>query len=176
MVKSSLLHHRTWPLINSPRKIEKTGLKTVRIVARSREHVNSNAWNIGVAQYQVQRIAEKEKNGQLAKLQRLKDSIGELSQDDEKRYRKAMRKIENDIIQNADVVSSTAVGAGDRRLEKYRFRQVLFDESTQATEPEALIPIVMGAKQVVMIGDHCQLGPVVTCRRAARAGVESMAV
>lgn len=65
----------------------------------------------------------------------------------------------------------TAVGAGDRRLEKYRFRQVLFDESTQATEPETLIPIIMGAKQVVMVGDHCQLGPVVTCRSASRAGL-----
>jgi len=68
-------------------------------------------------------------------------------------------------------VCVTAVGAGDRRLEKYRFRQVLFDESTQATEPETLIPIIMGAKQVVMVGDHCQLGPVVTCRSAARAGL-----
>ena len=101
----------------------------------------------------------------------MKDSIGELSQEDEKRYYKALKKIENDIIQNADVVCVTAVGAGDRRLEKYRFRQVLFDESTQATEPETLIPIIMGAKQVVMVGDHCQLGPVVTCRSASRAGL-----
>ena len=151
-------------------KIEKTGLKVVRIVARSREHVNSAVEHLAL-HYQVQRIAEKEKNGQLAKLQRLKDSIGELSQEDEKRYYKALKKIENDIIQNADVVCVTAVGAGDRRLEKYRFRQVLFDESTQATEPETLIPIIMGAKQVVMVGDHCQLGPVVTCRSASRAGL-----
>jgi regulator of nonsense transcripts 1 len=151
-------------------KIEKTGLKVVRIVARSREHVNSSVEHLAL-HYQVQRIAEKEKNGTLAKLQRLKDSIGELSKDDERRYRKAMRKIENDIIQNADVVCVTAVGAGDVRLASYRFRQVLFDESTQATEPETLIPIIMGAKQVVMVGDHCQLGPVVTCRRAARAGL-----
>ena len=151
-------------------KIEKTGLKVVRIVARSREHVNSAVEHLAL-HYQVQRIAEKEKNGQLAKLQRLKDSMGELSQEDEKRYYKALKKIENDIIQNADVVCVTAVGAGDRRLEKYRFRQVLFDESTQATEPETLIPIIMGAKQVVMVGDHCQLGPVVTCRSAARAGL-----
>lgn len=35
------------------------------------------------------------------------------------------------------------------------------DESTQATEPEALIPLSLGAKQVVLVGDHCQLGPVV---------------
>lgn len=39
--------------------------------------------------------------------------------------------------------------------------QVLVDESTQATEPEALIALSLGAKQVVLVGDHCQLGPVV---------------
>ena len=40
-------------------------------------------------------------------------------------------------------------------------RQVLIDEGTQATEPECLIPIMKGAKQLILVGDHCQLGPVV---------------
>lgn len=39
--------------------------------------------------------------------------------------------------------------------------QLLVDESTQATEPETLLPLVLGAKQVVLVGDHCQLGPVI---------------
>lgn len=39
--------------------------------------------------------------------------------------------------------------------------QVLLDETAQATEPEALIPLVHGAEQLVLVGDHCQLGPVV---------------
>ncbi len=47
----------------------------------------------------------------------------------------------------ADVVCATCVGCGDARLANFRFRKVLLDESTQATEPEALIPLVMGAKQ-----------------------------
>jgi len=45
------------------------------------------------------------------------------------------------------------------------------DEATQACEPECLIPIVKGAQQVVLVGDHCQLGPVVLCKQAARAGL-----
>jgi regulator of nonsense transcripts 1 len=49
--------------------------------------------------------------------------------------------------------------------------QVLIDESTQATEPECLIPLVMGAKQLVLVGDHCQLGPVIMCKKAAHAGL-----
>ena len=45
------------------------------------------------------------------------------------------------------------------------------DESTQATEPECLIPILTGAKQLVLVGDHCQLGPVVVSKRAGKAGL-----
>lgn len=40
------------------------------------------------------------------------------------------------------------MGAGDPRLSKFRFRTVLIDESTQATEPECMVPVVLGCKQV----------------------------
>ena len=43
--------------------------------------------------------------------------------------------------------------------------QLLVDESTQATEPETLLPLVLGAKQVVLVGDHCQLGPVIMSKK-----------
>lgn len=33
------------------------------------------------------------------------------------------------------------------------------------------MPLVLGAKQAVLVGDHCQLGPVVMCKRAAAAGL-----
>ncbi|KAI7751920.1 hypothetical protein M8C21_001931 [Ambrosia artemisiifolia] len=49
--------------------------------------------------------------------------------------------------------------------------QVLIDESTQSTEPECFIPLVHGAKQVVLVGDRCQLGPVIMCKKAAQAGL-----
>lgn len=40
--------------------------------------------------------------------------------------------------------------------------------SSQATEPECMVPIVMGSKQVVLVGDHCQLGPVIMCKKASK--------
>ena len=52
------------------------------------------------------------------------------------------------FVQNADVICSTCVGAGDPRLVRFRFRSILIDESTQATEPECMVPVVLGAKQV----------------------------
>ena len=48
---------------------------------------------------------------------------------------------------------------------------MVVDESTQATEPESLAGIVLGAKQVVLVGDHCQLGPVIMCKKAAKSGL-----
>ncbi|KAL8124788.1 hypothetical protein AgCh_012445 [Apium graveolens] len=36
------------------------------------------------------------------------------------------------------------------RLANFRFRQVLIDESTQSTEPECPIPLVLGVKQVAV--------------------------
>lgn len=48
----------------------------------------------------------------------------------------------------AQVVCCTCVGAGDARLKGFRFQHVLIDEATQSAEPECLIPMLMGAKQV----------------------------
>jgi regulator of nonsense transcripts 1 len=72
---------------------------------------------------------------------------------------------------NADVICCTCVGAGDPRLSKFQFKSILIDESTQATEPECMVPVVLGAKQLILVGDHCQLGPVVMCKKAAKAGL-----
>ena len=58
-----------------------------------------------------------------------------------------------------------------RGKKRRRFEQVLIDEATQGIEPETMIPIVTGAKQLVMVGDHQQLPPVVCCKGAAKAGL-----
>lgn len=88
---------------------------------------------------------------ELSKLQQLKDEAGELSSSDEKRYRTLKRAAERELLQHADVICSTCVGSGDPRLGKFRFRTVLIDEATQATEPECMVPIVLGAKQVTAL-------------------------
>src|SRR5438128_12502876 len=74
-------------------------------------------------------------------------------------------------VQSADVILCTCVGAGDPRLSKFKFKTVLIDEATQATEPECMIPLVLGCKQAVLVGDHQQLGPVIMNKKAARAGL-----
>ncbi|XP_059643144.1 regulator of nonsense transcripts 1 homolog [Cornus florida] len=150
-------------------KISATGLKVVRLCAKSREAVSSPVEHLTL-HYQVRHLDTSDKS-ELHKLQQLKDEQGELSSSDEKKYKALKRATEREISQSADVICCTCVGAGDPRLANFRFRQVLIDESTQATEPECLIPLVLGAKQAVLVGDHCQLGPVIMCKKAARAGL-----
>ncbi|KAK4802278.1 hypothetical protein SAY86_000481 [Trapa natans] len=148
-------------------KISATGLKA--ICAKSREAVSSPVEHLTL-HYQVRHLDTSEKS-EFHKLQQLKDEQGELSSSDEKKYKALKHATEREISQSADVICCTCVGAGDPRLSNFRFRQVLIDESTQATEPECLIPLVLGVKQVVLVGDHCQLGPVIMCKKAARAGL-----
>ena len=74
--------------------------------------------------------------------------LGELSASDEKRYANLKRQVERELLQEAEVICCTCVGAGDPRLSKFRFKTVLIDESTQATEPECMVPIVLGSRQV----------------------------
>ena len=148
-------------------KIAATGLRVVRMASKTREAGVSSSVDHLCLHVMVPAAAGDE----FQKLQRLKDEIGELSERDQKKYRSLRNRTEREILQAADVICCTCVGAGDPRLKNFRFRQVLIDEATQAIEAEALIPIAMGAKQVVFVGDHCQLGPVVMCKAAAKAGL-----
>ena len=147
-------------------KLRDLGLKVVRLTAKSREDVESSVSNLG-----LHNLVSRSAKGELKKLLKLKEDVGELSSIDTKKFVKQVRKSELEILKKADVVCCTCVGTGDKRLEA-KFRTVLIDESTQASEPECLIPIVKGAKQVILVGDHQQLGPVILDRKAADAGLK----
>jgi regulator of nonsense transcripts 1 len=150
-------------------KIHRTGLRVVRMCAKSREAVSGSVDHLAL-HVMVRNLDTPDKQD-LKKLQMLKDEQGELASQDEAKYKSLKRQTEREILQAADVICTTCVGAGDPRLSNFRFRQILIDEATQAAEPECLIPIVLGAKQLVMVGDHCQLGPVIMCKKAAGAGL-----
>ncbi|KAG8877141.1 hypothetical protein FRB98_006858 [Tulasnella sp. 332] len=148
-------------------KIHATGLKVVRITAKSREALESP---ISFLTLHCQ-VAANTAHVELQKLIQLKNEQGELSQSDERKYKTLKRNCEKEILAAADVICTTCVGCGDPRLNKLKFRTVLIDEATQAAEPECMIPLVLGCKQVVLVGDHQQLGPVIMNKKAARAGL-----
>ncbi|CAL1705459.1 unnamed protein product [Somion occarium] len=148
-------------------KIHATGLKVVRLTAKSREALDSSISFLTLHQ----QVANNTTHVELQKLIQLKNEQGELSSNDERKYKALIRQCEKEILSAADVICCTCVGAGDPRLSKLKFRTVLIDEATQAAEPECMIPLVLGCKQVVLVGDHQQLGPVIMNKKAARAGL-----
>ena len=152
-------------------RLQRTGLNVIRIAAKSREPVRTTVDHLTL-HHQLQRFVEASpKHSELKKLMRLKSEVGSLSDRDRRRYRVLCGEVEQSLLSAADVVCCTCSVAGDRRLETYRFKYVLVDECTQAAEPECLIPLVHGAKQVVLVGDHCQMRPVIVSRHADAAGL-----
>ncbi|EUD67514.1 hypothetical protein C922_02220 [Plasmodium inui San Antonio 1] len=150
-------------------RIHKTGLKVVRLCAKSREFVPSIADYLYL--HNQLKLLKSDIGEELNKLLELKEEVGELSQKDERRLKKLIFFAEYKILLEADVICTTCVGAMDKRLKRFRFSQVLVDEATQSTEPECLVPLVTGAKKIVLVGDHCQLGPIIVCKKAANAGL-----
>jgi len=88
-----------------------------------------------------------------------------------KEVRKIERQIRDDILDRAQILCCTCIGSGHEILDGRRFSRVLIDEATQATEPATLVPLVRGARQVVMVGDHRQLPPTVISRKAGQEGL-----
>ncbi|MCH2023260.1 MAG: AAA domain-containing protein [Saprospiraceae bacterium] len=73
------------------------------------------------------------------------------------------------VLNEADVICSTLVGAVSKYIEKMTFKTVIIDEAAQALEPATWIPICK-AKKVIFAGDPFQLPPTVKNIDAAKNG------
>lgn len=72
------------------------------------------------------------------------------------------------------VILCTCSTAGSKRVRDScnNTQQCIVDESAMCLEPETIVPIVWSqAKQVVLIGDHMQLQPIVINRVARSLGL-----
>eukprot|EP00884_Botryococcus_braunii_P001927 jgi/Botrbrau1/11735/Bobra.0195s0062.1 len=87
------------------------------------------------------------------------------------RATKLEERATGEILDKAQVVAATCVGAGDPRLAGRSFKVCAIDEATQAAEPASLIPLLAGCDATVMVGDPCQLPPTVLSQNAAQAGL-----
>lgn len=83
----------------------------------------------------------------------------------------SMMKEKMKILKNCQVVCCTCIGSGGDILESMTFERVMVDEATQATEPAVLVPLARGCRQLVLVGDHCQLPPTVLSTRAEEEGL-----
>lgn len=151
-------------------KISACGIDVVRICARSRELVSSSVEHLTLHQ-QLKELSGP-KFRRLQDLQTKREQSGELDKAEEEQLTKLITEAELHIINKVSVICCTCAGAFDRRLRLITFKRILIDEATQATEPECLLPIMKGAQQLILVGDHKQLGPVVMCKKAALAGYD----
>lgn len=101
-----------------------------------------------------------------AELKMLRRTIGRLAQ----QSYMLTRQIQSHVLYNADVVCSTLISSTSSALGCIDFPLVFIDESTQALEHLSLMPLVKGARQVALIGDHKQLPPVLKSREARQEG------
>lgn len=78
--------------------------------------------------------------------------------------------INQKLIDSIRVIGATCNHIASKKYSKYNFEfdYVIMDESGKATTAEALVPIVLG-KNLVFVGDHRQLRPMLTSTREVEA-------
>jgi ATP-dependent RNA/DNA helicase IGHMBP2 len=79
-------------------------------------------------------------------------------------------RIVEQILDGAQVIACTLVGAAQKVLEKRYFHTAVIDEASQALEPASWIPILR-ASRVWLTGDPFQLPPTVKSDQARRDGL-----
>ena len=137
-------------------RIAQTGLNVVRVLSTIIEEVNP--------------FSEKLSSKYKAR-ERFQDEYIKLENSNNKEDKNTLRQLETLIIKEADVICTTCIASGGYRLDKINFPVVIFDESGQIIDPDLLIPITHGAKQVILVGDHKQLGPHIMSNEAQLFGL-----
>src|SRR5215471_18841555 len=80
--------------------------------------------------------------------------------------------ISRDIIDRAQVITATLVGANHYTVRHLHYDTVVIDEAGQALEPACWISILK-ARKVIMAGDHHQLPPTIKSIAAANGGLSN---
>jgi len=83
-------------------------------------------------------------------------------------------ELKSKYISSINIVGATAnhIAAGMYKDFKFEFDYVIMDEAAKATPAETLVPINM-AHNLILVGDHEQLPPLVTATEAVKKQVES---
>ncbi len=80
--------------------------------------------------------------------------------------------ITTDILNNAQIITATLVGANNQQIKDRKYHTLVIDEAGQALEPACWIPILK-AQKVIMAGDYHQLPPTIKSAKAANDGLSN---
>ncbi|KAG5848494.1 hypothetical protein ANANG_G00099040 [Anguilla anguilla] len=121
-------------------------------------------------------LIRKPDNPYSCEIKSFEDRFGEegISDDEIASYKKLLNEARQYELRKHDVVLCTCAAAQDPNFVKtMNFRQILIDECSMATEPEALIPLVAHKpEQIVLLGDHKQIQPIVQCNLVKTLGMK----
>lgn len=130
-------------------------------------------------------IFEQELGAKFLKLQQLQSDwfafLGGVMVDDGKDRKKSMLNdgsAEIDFLiammRDVNIIGATCIHIASGAYSKinFRFDYVIMDESSKASPPETLVPINMG-QNIILIGDHRQLPPVITREDAVKKKVKT---
>ena len=153
--------------------LKKYGIsKFVRVLSPAKELSEDIDTSVSVHKLVLDKIyQDKNKYQDLKKLIERKEKNGILKESDYKRYKESMARIEDEIVEGADIILTTINNSADKRLKNYYFSYVLIDEAAQALEPDTLLPLIHHAQMAVLIGDDKQLGPIVQSEMVNIAGL-----
>lgn len=100
----------------------------------------------------------------------------QINAEEVKEYTKLLTLATIEEISQHDIIFCTTAMATNKRLiegTKNRIFQCIIDEAGMCTEPECIATIIATkAEQVVLIGDHKQLQPVILCQSTAKLGLD----
>jgi hypothetical protein len=84
----------------------------------------------------------------------------------------ARKTLEEEAVAQNRIIVTTLSSSRHVVLDKQIFPRVVIDESSQTIEPAALLAVSHGCEQLVLVGDHLQLPPVVLNREAVKMGMK----
>jgi ATP-dependent RNA/DNA helicase IGHMBP2 len=165
---------------NLAERLLRAGLRIVRLghPARIQAAVRDVSLAAQVEQAPEQKVfrdVRREVDQYLRRMHRAKSRQDRFSARNEvRRLRTELRQLESGvtrgIVDGADVVLATNVGAADPLLAAIEFDRLVIDEAAQALEAACWIPL-QRARCVVLAGDHRQLPPTIQSEAAARGGL-----
>lgn len=82
------------------------------------------------------------------------------------KLKRVLSSVKYRILMSSDVDCSTCSMSKSTTTKKLKFKSVLIDKSTQSIESECFLPMLSNSNQVILVGDHKQLGPVVLSNKA----------
>ena len=152
-------------------KINSTGLKVIRLYSKSKEEIVSDISHLSYHNIFLEKLNEPQ-NEEL-KVLYTKRKAGEIDKASKGKCIKLEMILRDKILKDYEVLCCTCIGTMDQRLAGLLFEKVVIDEACQAQEPESLLPLLVKPDQIILIGDHFQLGPIIKCKEAEKAGLEN---